>query len=65
MEVRKMSIIDGCIGKYKTPVAETRVCPICGKTVEVFTSMGAILEDAVCTCGYVWEGQPHPALKTD
>ena len=60
-----MSILEGCEGKYKTPVPEERVCPVCGRSVEVFTSVGRVLEDTACACGYVWPAQEQPSLKVE
>ena len=48
-----MSAIDGCEAKYRTPVPEDRICPKCGKPIEVFTVRGRVTEDAECECGYV------------
>lgn len=53
-----MSIIEGCIGKYRTPVPSERVCPVCGREVEVFCSMGRITDPAVCSCGYEFRREP-------
>ncbi len=47
----------GCEEKNKTPVPEERVCPQCGREIEVFLSKGRIMEDAVCECGYVIKAQ--------
>ncbi len=52
-----MAVLDGCETKFRTPVSEERVCPKCGKEVEVFTIKGRIVEDAKCSCGYVFEAQ--------
>lgn len=60
-----MSVIDGCEGKYKTPVPEDRVCPKCGRTVEVFTSQGKIIEESKCECGYVFEPETITPLKVE
>ena len=55
-----MAIFDGCEAQHRTPVPEDRSCPVCGRTVEVFTVKGRIREDAVCECGYVFkEGTGH------
>lgn len=43
----------GCEDKNKTPILEERICPKCGKNIEVFISRGRVMEDAVCDCGYV------------
>ena len=48
-----MMIAFGCEDKNKTPIPEDRICPNCGKEIEVFVSRGRILEDSVCECGYV------------
>jgi rubredoxin len=50
-----MSVMDGCESKYRTPVPEDRICPKCGKEVEVFTVKGKIKEDTACSCGYVFK----------
>lgn len=51
-----MGVLGGCEEKNKTPVLEERVCPGCGKKVEVFTVNGRLIDDFSCTCGYVF---PH------
>ena len=33
-----MSVMDGCESQHRTSVIEEKVCPKCGKEVEVFTS---------------------------
>lgn len=33
-----MAVMDGCESQHRTSVIEERVCPKCGKEVEVFTS---------------------------
>lgn len=43
----------GCEDKYKTPVPEDRICPVCGKDIEVFVVRGRVIEDSACECGYV------------
>ncbi len=43
----------GCEDKYRTPVPEDRICPECGREIEVFVSRGRIVEDSVCECGHV------------
>lgn len=48
-----MAVMDGCESKHITPIPEERVCPNCGREVEVFTKKGRIIEDAVCECGHV------------
>lgn len=58
-----MAVMDGCEGKYRTPALEERVCPRCGKEVEVFTNQGKIVEEAVCSCGYVFEAEEVTPLK--
>ena len=30
-----MAVMDGCEAKYKTPVPEDRICPVCGKHFEI------------------------------
>ncbi len=52
-----MAVLDGCEGKHKTPIPEDRICPQCGKEVEVFTSRGKIIEDTPCDCGYVFKAE--------
>lgn len=47
----------GCVDKNKTPIPEERICPRCGGEIEVFLSMGRIMEDAVCDCGYIVKAQ--------
>lgn len=58
-----MAIMDGCESKYRTPVVEERVCPECGKEVEVFTNRGRIVEDAQCSCGHVFQAEEIEPLK--
>ncbi len=58
-----MAILDGCEEKYRTPVPEDRICPNCGKEVEVFTIKGRIAEESKCECGYTFEVEP--ALVTE
>ena len=50
-----MAVMDGCESQHRTSVIEERVCPKCGKEVEVFTSRGKLTEDTVCSCGYVFQ----------
>lgn len=52
-----MAVLDGCESQYRIAVAEDRVCPVCGKEVEVFTVKGKIIEDAQCECGYVFKAE--------
>lgn len=52
-----MAVMDGCESQHRTSVIEERVCPKCGKEVEVFTSRGKLTEDTVCSCGYVFQGR--------
>ena len=42
-----MAVMDGCESQHRTSVIEERVCPKCGKEVEVFTSRGKLTEDTV------------------
>lgn len=49
-----MPVIETCPTKRNYPEPEDRVCPKCGKTVEVFVSGGKITEDVTCDCGYVF-----------
>lgn len=60
-----MAVMDGCESKYKTPVPEERVCPKCGKEVEVFTVAGKIVEEATCPCGYVFQSEEVQPLKVE
>lgn len=46
--------ISGCEAQHNTPTLEERICPVCGKTVEVFTRKGRVVEDCSCDCGYVF-----------
>ncbi|MCD2491343.1 endonuclease Q family protein [Lacrimispora sp. NSJ-141] len=48
-----MAAIDGCEAKFRTPVPEERICPKCGKTIEIFTIRGKVTEETACECGYV------------
>lgn len=43
----------GCEDKNRTPIPEDRICPECGKEIEVFVSRGRIIEDSECECGYI------------
>ena len=38
----------GCEDKNRSPIIEDRVCPKCGRDIEVFLLGGRIMEDAVC-----------------
>lgn len=60
-----MAILEGCEGKYRTPVPEERVCPVCGREVEVFASQGRIVEDTTCECGYVFQAEEVPSLTVE
>lgn len=60
-----MAVLDGCEAKFRTPVPEDRVCPKCGKEVEVFTVQGKITEEVKCECGYVFEAQPVDSPKVE
>lgn len=60
-----MSVMDGCESQHRTAVAEDRVCPQCGKEVEVFTVRGRVIEDAACECGYVFPAEEQEALKVE
>jgi len=62
-EIKFMAVMDGCESKYRTPVLEERVCPQCGKEVEVFTNRGKIVEEAVCSCGHVFPAEEVEPLK--
>ena len=61
-----MSVLGGCEEKNKTPVLEERICPNCGDEAEVFTVKGRLIDDFVCTCGYVFhrEEQFSEGLQT-
>ena len=50
--------MDGCEGAKRTPVAEDRICPVCGREVEVFVVRGKIMESVVCDCGYEFKAEP-------
>ena len=50
-------VMDGCEAKFRNSVLEERVCPKCGKDVEVFTIAGKIREDFACDCGYVFKAE--------
>ncbi|MBQ7372188.1 MAG: hypothetical protein IJW67_09995 [Blautia sp.] len=52
-----MAVMEGCESGFRTPEPEDRICPKCGRDVEVFTIKGRIVEDATCECGYVFEAQ--------
>ena len=52
-----MSVIEGCESKQRTPVLEERICPQCGKEVELFTKNGRVYEDTACECGYVFKAE--------
>ncbi len=58
--------LEGCEAKYKTPVPEERICPVCGREVEVFARRGRLVADFRCECGYVFpaEAQDDPALRS-
>ena len=52
----------GCEDKNRSPIIEDRICPECGRDIEVFLWGGRIMEVAVCECGYMIEAQ-EPILK--
>ena len=58
-----MAILKGCEEKHRTPVPEERICPQCGKEVEVYTVRGRIFEDSTCDCGYVFEHEEQIVPK--
>lgn len=60
-----MAVLNGCEAKYRTPVPEERVCPKCGKEVEVFTVRGKIFEETKCDCGYVFEAEVEEVPAAD
>ena len=56
----------GCQEKYRVPVPEDRVCPICGKSVEVFSRAGRMVEDTVCPhCGHLLSRQTQPVFAPE
>lgn len=55
----------GCEEKNRSPVIEDRICPECGREIEVFLLGGRIMEDAVCECGYVIKEQEPIAMIRD
>ena len=59
-----MAVMDGCEANTRTQVLEEKVCPQCGKVVEVFTVKGRIVEDTACECGYVFKAQEQLAPPT-
>lgn len=60
-----MAVLDGCESQYRTPVPEDRICPKCGKEVEVFTNRGRIVEDAKCSCGYVFKAEDIDSIVVE
>ncbi|HIS26501.1 MAG TPA: hypothetical protein IAA57_06305 [Candidatus Pullilachnospira intestinigallinarum] len=63
-----MAVMDGCEGSAKTWQLEERTCPQCGEEIEVYTSRGRIVEDAVCEkCGYTIKAQEQviPGAKKE
>ena len=60
-----MAVMDGCEAQYRTPVPEERVCPQCGKEVEVFTNRGRVIEDTACSCGYVFTAGEDVPLEVE
>lgn len=52
----------GCEDKNRSPLVEDRVCPKCGRDIEVFLLRGRVVEDAVCECGYMIEAQ-EPIMR--
>ena len=60
-----MAVLDGCEAKFRTPEPEERTCPKCGKTLEVFTIRGKVVEEAKCDCGYVIEAQEPDSPKVE
>lgn len=57
-----MAVLDGCESQHRTPISEDRICPVCGKEVEVFTVRGKIREDVSCECGYVLKAEPEEVV---
>lgn len=47
----------GCEDKNRVPIPEERICPVCGRDVEVFLSRGRIIADEACVCGYIFEAE--------
>ncbi len=43
----------GCEDRNRTPIPEDRICPQCGRDIEVFLVKGRVIGDAPCACGYV------------
>lgn len=60
-----MAVMDGCESQRRTAVLEDRICPKCGKEVEVFTNGGRITEPTECSCGYVFQAEETVPLKTE
>lgn len=63
MEENKTMIATGCEDKNKTPVPEDRICPQCGRDVEVFVVKGRVWEDTECECGYVIKAEEQIHTK--
>lgn len=55
----------GCEEKNKIPSPEDRICPQCGREVEVFVLKGRVYEDAVCQCGYVIKEEKQIVMVAD
>ena len=43
-------IMDGCQGKPRTPTIREKTCPVCGSTIEIFSTDTAV---ACEHCGFV------------
>lgn len=52
-----MAVLDGCEGNTKTWILEEMECPRCGEILEYYTMRGRIVQDEVCSCGYVLKAQ--------
>lgn len=51
-----MSVIDGCLGKYRTPLLEEKRCPVCHTQMEIFSRAGQTVATSICPgCGYTVE----------
>ncbi len=62
---RKYMIAFGCEDKNRSPMIEDRICPKCGREIEVFLLGGRIMEDAVCECGYIIQEQEPILMARD
>lgn len=58
-------IASGCEERNRVPVPEDRICPQCGRDIEVFLLKGRVMEEVVCECGYTIEAEDQIVTAAD